>query len=544
MHLSKSILVSCGLLCLGSSALAQPIPWQDQIAAYDLNTFGIHLPYFRSGTTFYDVHLDHLSNGPYTATLGNYGLSAPGTPDPDYYAVLSGAVLYVPVLEVGDLYYQAYFAVIDYSPYTFQLSTLVQIDEPEPDPPASACGFVPQADPKLAGLMSRMQGKLSTTLSVQGKPSGAILAVVKDGQLISAEGLGTRSKATYGKDNQPVNRETRFWVASTSKFMTAVGAMTLVDDGLLNLMAPVTSYLTSFTVQSGLQNMITMDNLLKMKAGLANDGGCNLLSISSSLEPAGCASIASSPSDDRALEDLFSPQTLSLAPWTSFNNTVQGTPGTAPWYYSNWGFMLVGRVMEVVSGKRHHQLMQDNVFGPANMCLATYDPYAVIAADNYAIGSGPESVDGYCAEPELGNDSYAPWMPDELACPARRPNGGVWASAIDLGYFAETLIDDLNGANKVLSQSAANLLLQPATGRASTGGSTWGDTYGYGNFHHTYNGYNIYTHGGGRAGFGTLFWIIPSRNFAIAVSNNIGSTSYFNAELEYAVRCYLDNLCN
>ncbi|HWN71510.1 MAG TPA: serine hydrolase domain-containing protein, partial [Haliangium sp.] len=236
MRLSKSILVSCGLLCLGSSALAQPIPWQDQIAVYDLNTFGIHLPYFRSGTTFYDVHLDHLSNGPYTATLGNYGLSAPGTPDPAYYAVLSGSVLYVPVLEVGDLYYEAYFTVINYSPYTFRISTLVQIDEPEPDPPASACGFVPQTDPKLAGLMSRMQGKLSTSLSVQGKPSGAILAVVKDGQLISAEGLGTRSKATYGKDNQPVNRETRFWVASTSKFMTAAGAMTLVDDGLLNLM--------------------------------------------------------------------------------------------------------------------------------------------------------------------------------------------------------------------------------------------------------------------------------------------------------------------
>lgn len=546
MRAFKALLVSMGLLCLGSPALAQSVPWENQIAVYNLGNYGIHFPYFLVGSTFYDVNINYVSgSNQYIATLGNYGLSAPGTPDPAYYSVLAGSLLFVPVLQVGSVYYEAQFVVISTAPYTFQLISAYPIPRPDPDPdPSPACGFVPQSDPKLAGLIARIQAKLSTDVAVTSRPSGANVAVVHNGQLISAEGVGMRSKATYGKENEPVDRETLFWIASTSKFMTATGAMTLVDDGLLNLFAPVTTYLPSYVEQAGQQGQITMDNLLEMKSGLPTDGGCNLFSVSASVEPNGCALVASSLDDFQVLENLFSPAILGLWPWSFFNTTSNGAPGSAPWTYSNWGFILVGRVMEAISGKQFPQLMQDKVFGPASMCLATYNANEVIAGGNYAIGSGSAAPDGYCPEPELGNDSYAPWMPDELACPARSPNGGVRASAIDMGNFAAAILGDLGGNHTILSQSAASQLLFPSTGRASTGGSSWGDTYGYGNFHHTYSGYDIYTHGGGRPGFGTLFWIIPSQNFAIAVANNFGSTTYFTAELEYAVRCYLDDLCD
>jgi CubicO group peptidase (beta-lactamase class C family) len=543
MRVLKSLIIATGLFCISANTVAQPLPWVNQIAVYDLDTYDIHLPFFFASSKFYDVHLDHLISNPYTTTLGPYGLSAPVTPDPAYYAVLNGGTLRVPVLQVGSFYYDVSFVVTSTSPYTFQASQVRSIPAPNPLPTA-ACGFVPQVDSKLASLMSRMQAKLATNVAVTNKPSGAIVAVVKDGQLLSAQGMGMRSKTTYGKETEPVDRETLFWIASTSKFIAASGAMTLVDAGVLDVTTPVTSYLPGFAEQSGLQDLITMDNLLKMKSGLSNDGGCYLLSVSASESPEGCASVALSPSDNGVLANLFQPTTLTMWPWSVFNNTVYGIPGSAPWNYSNWGYMLAGRVMEAVSGKQYPQIIQDNVFVPANMCLATYDPYTAIAYDNYAIGSGSQPVDGQCPEPELGHDSYAPWMADELACPARNPNGGVWASAIDLGHFAQALMGDLNGQGTILSQTAANELINPVTGRANTGGSIWGDTYGYGNFHHTYNGYDIYSHGGGRAGFGTLFWIIPSANFAIATAANIGDTNYFKSELEYAVRCYLDNQCN
>jgi CubicO group peptidase (beta-lactamase class C family) len=96
-----------------------------------------------------------------------------------------------------------------------------------------------------------------------------------------------------------------------------------------------------------------------------------------------------------------------------------------------------------------------------------------------------------------------------------------------------------------MSADAAAKLFEPPTGRAQVNPpqDRWGNTYGYCNFHHGYGGYDIYTHGGGRPGFGTLFWLIPDQDFAIAITHNASGTNYFESEIQFAVDCYLNDQC-
>ena len=48
---------------------------------------------------------------------------------------------------------------------------------------------------------------------------------------------------------------------------------------------------------------------------------------------------------------------------------------------------------------------------------------------------------------------------------------------------------------------------------------------------------------GGRPGFGTLFWLIPEHDFGIALVHNLTGTNYFEPEMQFAVRCFLDDQC-
>ncbi len=419
--------------------------------------------------------------------------------------------------------------------------------------PTDCPGFNPGDDPRFAALLEVLAAELGPTEADAG-PSGASVAVVVDGTLLSAGGVGAQSKSEHPRADQPVGADTMFWIGSTSKWVTSVAAMSLVEDGLLDLHAPVTDPIPEYTETNGNQDDITLHHLLRMKSGLLNDGGCYLYSESAQETPTGCAAFTQGPAT--VLEELFRSEVLTSSPYDGslgvYNITGQGAPGEAPWYYSNWGVMLAGRAMEAAAVEPFADIVSERVFGPASMCTAGYEATAMTAQDDYALGGGTASVDGYCPEPELGHDSVQPFYPDELACPAREPNGGVRASAVDMGRFAEALLVDLDGESRLLERASALLMLCPeggepgadCQGRADTGGSFWGDSYGYLNFHDSYRGHELYTHGGARAGFGSLFWTVPASSFAVVVlGNDDGVASDMIPVAEYALRCYLEDDC-
>lgn len=409
--------------------------------------------------------------------------------------------------------------------------------------------FSSTPDPRFDALLAKMQAQAVTpSLDYPAVPSGLAIAIVVDGELRHAAGVGTRAKAGHALADAPVGADTLFWIASTSKWIHGTMVSSLVEDGLLDFDAPVTAVLPDYKETNGKQNDITLHHLLTMTSSLASDYGCTLFSVSESQDPAGCAAVSKGPGT--VLQSLFEPDRLAIKPY-KFLNTASGTPGLAPFDYSNWGIMLSGRMAEAVGGAAESDLVTARVFKPAHMCSATYDPSVMLGSGDYAVGSGSPDWDGKCLELELGHDSKAPWEPDELACRARDPNGGVRASVVDVGRFAEAFLADLKGGGSMLGTDAAQRMLCPGggtvddgcIGRVSTNGDPNGDTYGYTNFHQTTKGHDVYTHGGGRPGYGALFWIVPKHNFAVVIlANEMHTAGNKFHWAESVIDCWLNDV--
>lgn len=384
------------------------------------------------------------------------------------------------------------------------------------------------------------------------KPSGAAVAIVVDGKLRHAGGIGTRGQLGHPLADAPVDADTLFWTASTSKWVHGVMVMSMVEEGLLDLAAPVTNVLPDYRETMRQQDGLALYHLLAMTSGLKGEQGefkCTLWSVSPEAAPNGCAALSEGPGT--VLERLFAPETLASSPYDEFNRWY-ADPGVV-WDYSNWDIMLSGRMAEIAGEAPYPDLVARRVFGPVGMCSATYDPQVMLDSANYAVGSATSTFTDECPEPELGHDSRAPWDPDELACRARDPNGGIRASVVDLGRFAEALLADLRGEHVVLSSLAANHMLCPGgglpgddcRGRQATGGYADSDTYGYTNFHQIVRGYHVYKHGGSRPGYGSLLWMVPEHNFAVVMLANVASADDQMGEwAEKTLACWLDGECS
>lgn len=411
-----------------------------------------------------------------------------------------------------------------------------------PAPPAQEC--LAFADPGEDGRI----GIVRDYIQAQYAPPAAGLAVIHDGVLAATTGIG-------GADG-----ETMFWIASTSKFVTAVGAVALMEENLLDQHDPVTDHVTDFTENNGLQDQILIEHLLQNRSGLPQDGGCAGFACRQDLPGDATTTQHNLMVPDRGatLGNIFTPSMLTQLPYSIINQT--SFPPGSNYQYAGWGWMLVGRAMEIAAGDTFDVLMQSRVLDPAGMCRATYDGSTVDS--NVALGTGSNPIDGWCLEPMLppGHQGEGqPYYHDELDCAARMPQGGVHASAHDVGRLAEAVLQDLDGAYRITSGTAMRMLFCPDGGSGLPGapGSTcfgreqvtgehaaqFGPDYGFGNFRRTYvfggTTYDMYNHGGGRAGFGSYFTLVPEAGFAIAVLANVGGPAAWHDVAECAIRVYL-----
>jgi CubicO group peptidase (beta-lactamase class C family) len=420
--------------------------------------------------------------------------------------------------------------------------TCRSLQDTSPCGPGSGC--LPSSDPGEDGKIGYIRDYINT----QYAPAMAGIAVVDEGVLAATTGIG-------GADG-----ETMFWIASTSKFVTSVGAVALMAEGHLNQNTPVTTYVTDYTENNGRQDQILIEHLLQNRSGLPQDGGCAGFACRQDL-PGDATTTQYNlmvPVRGATLGNIFTPAMLALVPYNIFNRT-SFQPGT-DYEYAGWGWMLAGRAMELASGETFDVLMQSRVLDAARMCRATYDGMTVDS--NAALGTGTNVIDGICLEPMLppGHQGEGePYYHDELDCAARMPQGGLHASAHDMGRLAETVLQDLDGADTITDASAIRQLFCPDGGSGTPGarnstcfGRTqvtgahavlYGPDYGFGNFRrtYTYHGktYDLYVHGGGRAGFGSYFAIVPEAGFAISVLVNSNESASWNDVAECAIRVYL-----
>lgn len=318
-----------------------------------------------------------------------------------------------------------------------------------------------------------------TQLAAYDVPGGAI-ALVCNGRLEFASGIGV----TKLGGSTPVDADTRFQLASVTKGLAAAAAVSLEEDGLLTLSAPVSAH-----VSSPVWGSIPLEKFLSHSSGFSTafDNGATTL--------AGQVAAA-------ANQPLWAP------PGAVFN-------------YSNVGYSIAGQVLVEAAGKPFADIVQERVFDPAGMTRATMSVDEVLAGGNYAWGT----EGGAAVAP---NDAYyaGDWY---------GPMGGAWSSVTDLAHWAEAHLDGMSS----LSPSGFENLRTPRTP------TMWADDYGLG-LEIIDSSPKIVMHSGSTLGYQSDWLIIPELGFAVVALinvNDFSASAYYPQDLTWnAVEKYVDNI--
>jgi CubicO group peptidase (beta-lactamase class C family) len=331
-----------------------------------------------------------------------------------------------------------------------------------------------------AAAFQRLLSKAQTRLTETNSP-GASVAIVLHGQLAFAAGVGLRNVAA----SEPVTTATRFHVASMSKMVVAATTLSLMQDGKVDLAAPITQYLPWFKLKQGDDaSTLTLSLLLSHSSGfpsdtipLCGDGGPRQAYLAANPQP------------------LWYP------------------PGGA-YDYSNAGFVLAAAVLEAAAGVsdgQYEQLAHDRVFAPAGMTTATFDT-ATAEAQEHATGYELDSTGKVTGTFEL----------TAQACPFLNPPGGILATASDYASFAIAL---LSGGDAMLQPSSVALM---EAGRVDMHQMPT-DEYCYGlrqQYAPPYDDHLSVWHDGKLSGFTSEMWMIPDQGFAVVALVNASGGAY------------------
>ena len=264
---------------------------------------------------------------------------------------------------------------------------------------ARAYAVAPAGDPEALGFSSSRLARIAAWQQSQvdaGAISGAVAAIARNGKLAYLRAVGFRDRAK----TIPLQPDAIFWIASMTKPVTSVAAMMLVEEGKLDLAAPVYQYLPELkdmmvgvetkdpvTGKTDLarepqKHPMTVEDLLRHTAGLVYGvGGTKVEQLYKSLYAA-----TGVYRRDKTLADFVSG--LARLP-------LAHQPGEV-WDYG-LSVDVLSRVIEVASGQPFDQFLQTRLFRPLNMVdTGFYVPEAKLSrlVDPPAGGRGgpPDSV--------------------------------------------------------------------------------------------------------------------------------------------------------
>src|SRR5437868_9210745 len=173
--------------------------------------------------------------------------------------------------------------------------------------------------------------------------AGAVVSVVKDGQVLFAKGYGY---ADFAARKPVLADQTLFRPGSISKLFTATAVMQLVEQGKLDLDRDVNEYL-DFAIPKTYPEPVTLRRLLTHTAGF-EDTLKNLF--------------VAHESDMKALRTYL----VNQMPQRIF------PPGKIP-SYSNYGFSVAGYIVERVSGEKFERYIDNHILKPLRMTNSTFD---------------------------------------------------------------------------------------------------------------------------------------------------------------------------
>jgi CubicO group peptidase (beta-lactamase class C family) len=219
------------------------------------------------------------------------------------------------------------------------------ISGPSP-PPAQVPAVAPQPSPPSELTKADFETFLDALIPSQLRNrniAGAVVSVVKDGQVLFQKGYGY---ADFEAKKPVLADQTLFRPGSISKLFTATAVMQLVEQGKLDLDRNVNDYL-DFEVPKTYQDPVTLRRLLTHTAGFED-----------------------------TLKNLFVAHESDMKPLRSYLvNQMPARifpPGKVP-SYSNYGFTLAGYIVERVSGEKFERYIDNHILKPLGMTNSTFE---------------------------------------------------------------------------------------------------------------------------------------------------------------------------
>ena len=299
---------------------------------------------------------------------------------------------------------------------------------------------------------------------------GVAIGIVDNG-VVTTRGLGV----TNLEDPHAVTDHTVFPIASISKTFAATAMLRLIEQGKVDLRAPVRKYLPDFRLaDENVARDVTIWNLLTHSPGWEGQ-------------------VAGPERGEDTLRNFVA---------TVMPDNMQVAPPTTAWSYNNAGYSVAGRVIEVVQGSSINRAMRDLVLTPLGLAHAgtTVGDFIV---NRFAAGHA--------------NRDGAPVLIRPFSHATSVTSGGVGLCIADLMSYAKFHLGDGTAASgaRVLTKASLDLMQTPQLEKQSTD-----DAIGLGWHIRRVNGVRVAGQGGTAAGHILVLSIVPERNFAIGILTN------------------------
>lgn len=183
-----------------------------------------------------------------------------------------------------------------------------------------------------------LETEFDKLLSAEFKPGepGAAVLVSRNGEVVHRKAYGMANLEL----NTPMQADNVFWIASIGKQFTAIAILQLMEQGKLNLQDEITRFIPDYPTQG---NKITIEHLLTHTSGIHNYAGLK--------DP-----------EKKLSGDVSLSQVIDF-----FKNLpMRFAPGTK-WEYSNSGYLLLGYIIEKITGKSYPRYLEENIFKPLGM---------------------------------------------------------------------------------------------------------------------------------------------------------------------------------
>lgn len=296
--------------------------------------------------------------------------------------------------------------------------------------------------------------------------TGAAAGFAIDGELVwqYAVGFSDTSDSTLFRTN------TRTRIASIAKPMTAIAIMQLMEQGKLDLDAPIQTYLPEFPIKK--EGTITTRQLLQHTAGIGEYASAKERDNQTHY-PTLLAAIA-----------IFTDRDLTSAPGVAF-------------HYSTYGYVVLGAIVEKMSGQTFAAYMQSHIWNVANMDDTGVETHRERQATLYHHNGKGKNTEAKFTD-----------LSDRI------PGGGFYSTLTDLLKFGNAVLD----GSLISLKSLAEMIKDP---RIKTDGNGYG--LGWYLFGENPKYGNVFGHNGSQTGASTFLMLIPEQHTVVAVVSNTSS---------------------